>query len=76
MIKIKIDKEKLRKELEVKSYSYAECCGLAAGILGSISIIAVLCMILPPLFSKLVIIVLIIAAAICSLGYLIYKLVN
>lgn len=71
---MKIDKEKLSKKLGVKSYS--ECCELAAGILGSISIITVLCMILPPLFSKLLIIVLIIAAAICSLGYLIYKLVN
>jgi len=71
---IKIDKEKLSKKLGVKSYS--ECCGLAAGILGCISIIAVLCLICGPLFCKLLIIALIIAVAICSLGYLIYKLVN
>lgn len=71
---MKIDKKKLREELGVESY--AECCGLAAGILGLISIIVVFCMILPPLFSKLVIIVIIAAAVICSLGYLIYKLVN
>ena len=70
---IKIDKEKLRKKLGVKSY--AECCGLAGGILGSISIITVFCLIIPSL-CKLLIIVLIIAAAVCSLGYLIYKLVN
>lgn len=67
---IKIDKEKLREKLGINGY--AECCGLALCILCVIIIIVLSC--IEPLARVIFTYLFAIIAVVCSLGYLIYKL--
>ena len=67
---IKIDKEKLRKKLGINGY--AECCVLALCILCVILVIVFSC--IDPLARLIFTTLFAVIAVVCSLGYLIYKL--
>lgn len=67
-----IDKKKLREKLGIKSYG--DACGLAACILCVIIAIVLSC--LDPLALAIFTLLFVIVAVVCSLGYLIHKLLN
>lgn len=67
-----INKEKIKNALEI--YSYGDACGFALALIAVI--VLIIFSFLNPIVCAIFMSFLIMVAAVCSLGYIIYRLLN